>query len=485
MKKILIAIAALVVLALIVLFGAIPFYVGTQVEKELAGKTYHFKDYNLALAVTSVSGGVRSSAVEFDIKIYNPQMAALAPKPLRDENGFYLPLKGKGVIHHGPVAFGWPIITPFVAGGEAGIRFPDDIDQDLKMVMDKLFGDKAPITVSLKMGLDNSMQFQFSVPDYNGPLPKDSTASLQWGGSSFQVDLAQDGNSYSMTGEVPVIKIVDGNGEFLVTDLRLSGKARKASRYLWLGDSRFSVGSLRGEVAKQKFQFENIEYITKISEKDGNLDYGLKFGLQKGEGKDFSIQPSALEFKIKGINIAVIEDFVKTFQELNKTATDPSQFPMKMVMMLPQFGLKLLENPPQLELTELTVATNHGKLLIQGAVEPAWKDPSKKPSIQNILAGSKARLSLKFSKSLVKELLRKQLLQKVRARAKARGRTLDKAQEESMIDNAITQQMGAVLQQKFILEKGDQYISEWNLDQGVLKNNGEDRTPLLRMFLGR
>ncbi|MEE8435811.1 MAG: DUF945 family protein, partial [bacterium] len=272
MKKILIAIAALVVLALIVLFGAIPFYVGTQVEKELAGKTYQFKDYNLALVVTSVSGGVRSSAVEFDLKIYNPQVAAMAANPARDEMGLYLPLKGKGVIHHGPVAFGWPIITPFIAGGEAGLRFPDDVDPNLKKIIQHFFGDQPPITVSARNGLDDAIQIRFTIPDYNGPLPENAPGTLQWGGLSAWLDMAKGGNSYSMGSEAPVIKIVGPEGEFLATDIRVSGKSEKAGQYLWLGDSTFSIGSLTGQLEKEKFQVEDFEYTVGFSENGDNLE---------------------------------------------------------------------------------------------------------------------------------------------------------------------------------------------------------------------
>lgn len=103
----------------------------------------------------------------------------------------------------------------------------------------------------------------------------------------------------------------------------------------------------------------------------------------------------------------------------------------------------------------------------------------------NMVAGTKARLSFKLSKSLVEEVLKKQLRQSVRARAKYGGRTLNKAEEDKMIKNALDQQMNAIVQQKFIVEKGDQYTSDWELERGVLKVNGEDRTALLRMFISR
>lgn len=485
MKKILIAFAALVVLALIVLFVAVPFYVGTQVEKELAGKTYYFKDYELGLVVTSVSGGVRSSDVEFDLKIYNPQAAALAPKPARDERGLYLALKGKGKIHHGPVAFGWPIITPFVKGGEAGLRFPDNIDPNFKKIIRHFFKDKPPITVSARMGLDDSVKIRITIPDYDGPVPEDTTSRLKWGGLGAWFDITKGGTSYSMGGEAPVIKIVGSQGEFLVTNIQVSGNSEKASQYIWLGSSTFSIGSFVGQIAKEKFNFNDFEYTVDFSEKDDNLEIRLKLGLQSGAGKDFSFKPSSLEIKLKGINRAVFEELVKKIQELNKTISDPAQLPLMMIMTLPRYGLKFLEKPPRLELTGLTVDTDHGRLHIEGALEPALMDPSRRPSLSNIIAGTKARLSFKLSKSLVEEVLKKQLRQSVRARARYGGRTLNKVQEEKMIKNALEQQMNAIMQQKFIMEKGDQYTSDWDLKEGVLKVNGEDRTALLRMFLGR
>lgn len=485
MKKILIAIAALAVLTLIVLFAAIPFYVGTQVEKELAGKTFYFKDYELGLVVTSVKAGMRSSDVEFDLKIYNPQAAAIASKPARDERGLYLAIKGKGKIHHGPLAFGWPIVTPFVAGGEAGLRLPDNVDQKLKGLVQHFFGSQPPITVSAKMGLDDSMQIQFTIPDYNGPIPEDTTAYLQWGGLGAWFDIKKGGTSYSMGGEAPVIKLSGPQGEFLATNIQVSGNSEKASQYIWLGSSTFSIGSLAGNMGKEKFNFDGFEYTVRISEKDDNLEIDLRLGLEKGSGKDFSLKPSSLEIKLKGINRAVFEDLVKNIQELNKKVTDPSQLPLMMMMTLPQFGRKFMEKPPQLELTGLTVDTNHGKLNIEGAIKPAWMDPSRRPSLANMVAGTKARLSFKLSKSLVEEVLKKQLRQSVRARAKYGGRTLNKADEDKMIKNALDQQMNAIVQQKFIVEKGDQYTSDWELERGVLKVNGEDRTALLQMFLGR
>lgn len=485
MKKIRIVIAALAVLALVVLYGAIPFYVGTQVEKELAGKTFYFKDYNLALMVTSVKGGVRSSEVEFDLKLYNPQAAALSPNPGRDEKGFYLTLKGKGSIHHGPAAFGWPILTPFVAGGEAGLRLPGDVDPKLKAVIQHFFGDQPPITVSARLGLDDSMQIRLSVPDYNGPLPENVPGTIQWGGLSAWLDLASGGESYSIGGEAPVIKILGQQGEFLATDIRVSGNSAKAGPYLWLGSNTFSIGSLAGRLEKDKFQLEGFAYKVGLSKNGENLEIALRIAMQKGNGKDFSIHPSSLEIKLKGIDRAVFEDMVKTIQELNKTITDPAQLPLMMILTLPPYGLKFLKKPPRLELTGLNVDTNHGQLRIEGAIEPAWMDPSRRPSLPNMVAGTKARLSLRLSKSLVEEVLGRQLRQSLRARAKYRGRTLDQAEEEKMIENAIKLQMGAILQQKFIVEKGDLYTSDWNLEQGVLKVNGQDRTVLLRAILKR
>ncbi|MEE8433980.1 MAG: DUF945 family protein, partial [bacterium] len=231
------------------------------------------------------------------------------------------------------------------------------------------------------------------------------------------------------------------------------------------------------------FQFEDFEYTVAFSENGGNLEIALKITVQKGDGKDFSINPSGLEIKLKAINRAVFEDMLKKIQELNKTVTDATRLPTMMFMTLPQYGLKFLEKPPQLELTGLTVDTNHGKLHMEGAIEPAWMDPSRRPSLANMVAGTKAHLSLKLSKSLVEEVLRKQIRQSLRARARNRGRTLDKSDEEKMIKNAIQGSIGPALQQKYIVEKGDQYTSDWNLEQGVLKVNGQDRTALLRMFL--
>ena len=86
---------------------------------------------------------------------------------------------------------------------------------------------------------------------------------------------------------------------------------------------------------------------------------------------------------------------------------------------------------------------------------------------------------------ILEEVLKKQLRQNVRARARYGGRTLDKAEEEKMIKNALNMQMNAILQQKFIMEKDDQYTSDWTLDRGVLTGNGEDQTKYLRMLLSR
>ena len=483
MKKLPIAILALAVLALIVVFGAIPFYVGTQVEKELAGKSFYFKGYDLALEVTSIRGGLRSSAVEFDLKIYNPQAAALTPNPARDEKGSYLTLKGKGVIHHGPVAFGWPIITPFVAGGEAGLRFPDDVDPKIKDTIQYFFGDQPPITISAKIGLDDAINIRLSVPDYNGPLPENAPGTLQWGGLNARFDIAQGGENYSMAGEAPVIRIAVPDGEFLATNIQVSGNSTKAGPYVWLGSSTFSIGSLSGKAGEENFQLEDFVYSVGLSENGGTLEIALKIGMRKGGGKDFSIKPSGLELKLKGIDRAVFEDMLKKIQELNKNVTDPAQLPILMLMTVPQYGLKFLENPPRLELTGLTIDTNHGKLHLTGAIEPAWMDASRRPSLSNLVAGTKAHLSLNLSKSLVEEVLKRQLRQSLRAQAKNRGRTLKKSEEEKMINNAIKMQTSAVLQQKFIVEKGDNYTSDWNLEQGVLKVNGQDRTALLRMIL--
>ena len=421
--------------------------------------------------------------MEFDLKIYHPQAAALAPNPARDEKGAYLTLKGKGVIHHGPVAFGWPIITPFVAGGEAGLRLPGDVNPVLMGIVHHFFGDRPPITISARMGLGDTLRFGFSVPDFNGRLPGNAPGTIQWGGLSAWLEMAKDGNSFSMGSEAPGIKIVGSSGDILATDIRLSGKSAKAGDSLWLGGLTFSIGSMAGRQGKENFQLEDFKYTVGLSENGGNLEIALKIAVKKGLGKDFSINPSCLEMKLKGINRALFEDMVKKFLQRNKTVADLSRLLPMMADTWRSYRLKFRNMPPRLELTGLTIDTNHGKLRITGAIEPAWMDASRRPSLSNLVAGTKAHLSLNLSKSLVEEVLKRQLRQSLRAQAKNRGRTLKKSEEEKMINNAIKMQTSAVLQQKFIVEKGDNYTSDWNLEQGVLKVNGQDRSALLRMIL--
>ena len=485
MKKIPLAISALAALALIVIFAAIPFYIGTQVEKELAGKIYELKDYGLALVVTSIRGGVRSSDVEFDLKIYHPQAAALAPNPARDEKGAYLTLKGKGVIHHGPVAFGWPIITPFVAGGEAGLRLPGDVNPVLMGIVQHFFGDRPPITISARMGLGDTLRFGFSVPDFNGRLPGNAPGTIQWGGLSAWLEMAKDGNSFSMGSEAPGIKIVGSRGDILATDIRLSGKSAKAGDSLWLGGLTFSIGSMAGRQGKENFQLEDFKYTVGLSENGGNLEIALKIAMKKGQGRDFSINPSGLEMKLKGINRALFEDMLKKFLQRNKTVADLSRLLPMMAETWRSYRLKFRNMPPRLELTGLNLDTNHGKLRIEGAIEPPWMDPFRRPSPSYMAAGTKAHLSFKLSKSLVAEVFERHLRQKLRALARNRGLTLDKSVEERMIKNAIDLQMGSVLQQKYLVERGDHYTIDWTLEQGVFKVNGEVQTALLREFLRR
>ena len=189
--------------------------------------------------------------------------------------------------------------------------------------------------------------------------------------------------------------------------------------------------------------------------------------------------------KLQGINRALFEDMLKKFLQRNKTVADLSRLLPMMAETWRSYRLKFRNMPPRLELTGLNLDTNHGKLRIEGAIEPPWMDPFRRPSPSYMAAGTKAHLSFKLSKSLVAEVFERHLRQKLRALARNRGLTLDKSVEERMIKNAIDLQMGSVLQQKYLVEQGDHYTIDWTLEQGVFKVNGEVQTALLREFLRR
>ena len=60
---------------------------------------------------------------------------------------------------------------------------------DFQKIVTHFFGDRPPITVSAKMGLDDSIQIRLSVPDYNGPFPENVPGAIQWGGVNAWFDI--------------------------------------------------------------------------------------------------------------------------------------------------------------------------------------------------------------------------------------------------------------------------------------------------------
>jgi len=353
MRRVIIAIVLLVVLALFVL----PYWFGIQTEKV----------YNDVVSTYSETGGV--AVIEKSYRRGWLNSTARTVFVIRNGDAELIKFEESDTIYHGP----FPVQA--VLGGRAGLS-PVMAVIDSKLVpvpagdseFEPLIKKLPPANLLTRLSFDGGGITDITVPGIE-TAEGENGEKLKWEGLTGDVKFSPEFRDVDTELKSPGLNISGKDSAFTVSGVDL------VSRLSYVGpEHKYPVGDIDFKVAGiavrskkegsgeyQSFSVSGIELKGNSTESQGNLDstHSLTFReLEAGGGK---YGPGGYELAIRNIDMESwikIQELLKKNQNGSQTEEERQAFMTELMKIVPG----LIKKSPEIELTKLNIMTSDGSI---------------------------------------------------------------------------------------------------------------------------
>jgi uncharacterized protein YdgA (DUF945 family) len=406
MKKL----AAIIVVALIVVVGAGPWFMGrvahSRVDKgldELVEKVPYIK---IAERKWSPGWFHSESTVTFELVlpgVSNRPVAALADaapaaelipedesaqeaadEPVDEPAAQAIPkfptippvrFSVRSQVLHGPVL------------GTAGIGLARldtklQISQEIRNKLIEMLGTDEPVRIRTRMGFFGGGTTTLSGDARTIPLSRLGVAkangTIAWDDFNLSIGMARKGKSYDISGRQPRIefKSDDASEHLLFSNLSLDGSGSRVTEDLYDGKIGFGVGKVSIASGRTPaVDVSEIHYSVESTSKGDYFDYALRMG--SGEVKSSALD--ALKFDLKEVHydMTLRHLHTPTLQKLTESLretyssipADPLSAQAALMAPLAEHGKELLKHDPEFVIDRFGIVTTQGEAAFRGVVK--------------------------------------------------------------------------------------------------------------------
>jgi uncharacterized protein YdgA (DUF945 family) len=463
MKKILIALGALVAVLAAVAAGA-PWYVGRQAENDLndwIAKANAAPSATYALSVARYARGWRQSS-------------AVLRVAARVDSKRFVELHQR--VRHGPDPdFGWLAVevTPAPEG-------------ELHAALQRFFGDEPALTVASQQGFDGVWKMTIASPKFEKPLTSGKAATLAWSGASGTGTITPDGRVvFAVT--APRLALTAADGAFEIAGLELDSDGVFASfDTLWSGRVTLGFKEVTGTGGAGGVAMRNASLAATQSDEGATvaLGFALKVGTLSwaADGPEQRTASDIVwETELERLDKQALVKYSKAIAAIQTGGLQPVAVAQAAQAAVLQLAGDLLKGSPVLRIKRVGFTTADGQFAAAAALSFEGAAPAALP---DALQRAKFNGSAKVARRLLQSVIAERSRDAARLHLESRGYDASDQSLELAADRVAETRIQGFEQAGLVRAEGSDVAIDAAWEKGALTINGKPIEGLGAMLTG-
>lgn len=390
MKKSTAAVA--VVAALVLAYGGASWYVGKQAQTKI-GQMVEEANQKLVTALGPNFSGedLQISTLEYQRGIFSSDVTTALR--LRGSDGEIIELLLQDNLQHGPfpmAALAEGKFKPMLAYSHSKL-VPTET---LKPWFDAAKGEPMEVRTSIGLGGEGVSEWRFAPVE----LAKDD-ARVNFSGAELNLRFFSNWEEGQANGGFALLNVQDDTGQLQISDLSLSGNARRNADDVLQSESKVKIAGLKvagSGLADVEFSDLNVEL---NSEQQGNIiDGDLSYGFGSIKALGMELGSVNLRLSASGLDAQVLSELAVLLEQSDADDFDPSTEELNRL----QAKLtELLKNKPSVALDPLSWKNDAGesRLVLKADLQEA-KAEQQSAMGDELKYLNKAELDFKLSRDM-------------------------------------------------------------------------------------
>ena len=375
-------------------------------------------------------------------------------------------------IHHGP--------TPVTLALAEVVTTPE-IPAEHREAFAHYFGDKAPLTVNLRIGLSGAQHVTFASPPYAGPSLNSPETRIDWQGLTGEAEITRAGDRATFHLEAPGLDLTGKEANLTLNHLAIDSAFRKDSEDLWLGKTEVAVEEARLEAPAleagdgERLTIEGLRARQRIEREEAGDLLRVKGGweLDRATYGERSLRSAVLALELRHLDAGAYRKLNRRLRDLHRQGLSPEEIRSRTAALLEELLPRFLEHSPELAVTDLAFQAPQGDF--QGSARARFQAGDRAPDdllaqpalvLQQVTAQAEARVA----QALLRSLLQAMAADKA---AEMLGPQASGEQVEQAASRMVETQIGMARALGFLQADGDHFTAEAEWDQGRVTINGK------------
>jgi len=461
MKKVLLALIGIILVALVVM----PFVAGHKTQQtleswvaqmnEMGSYDFSWEEYQ--------KGWLGTEAV---LKV-SLELPAGLDGEVTELNEWTIPLQLS--LHHGPILWrdglkpGWFSGEFYLSG-----THQDWVDQNLSVEGDgRFFVSKVVMDLAGNATIrDHSLPFKVS---------KDGS-QFELSGYQGEGTIKRDG-LLDYSGVLSSMTVTGGESNLQMENMKFgmnSDFGDKVGRYAIPGSAKFSLASMNLATAEGKA----------VLMRDGNFSSDLVFNAEKTTGNmrmvmafsemqlfEDKVEDAKFDFSFNNLSLSFLNKYMELVEQVVDSGGETN--PMLAMQMMGLVSSDLLPAGPQINIHQLGFKTPEGILDFNGSLAVSPEAAKAMSNPMAILSHVTVDAALNADKPLVFRLVRQNVLKDLNKTQFEGGNQMTEDEKQSLADNQTQMQIDMLTIQGMLVDKGEKYQTLFEFKDGKAVLNGQ------------
>nr|NIT78233.1 YdgA family protein [Thermoplasmata archaeon]NIY04603.1 DUF945 family protein [Thermoplasmata archaeon] len=231
------------------------------------------------------------------------------------------------------------------------------------------FGDKAPMTLELRIGLTGGQHLTLSSPPFHGPSLENPEAQIRWQGLKGTADIARGGDSATFHLEAPGLDVTGEKANFTLNRVSIDSDLHRQAGDLWLGETELVAEGaqidertaedgdpdhavLRGLRIRQHISRENDAELLRLQ---GSWE------LDQATIDEQALRDATLALELRHLDAEVSQEFKRRFEDLQRQALPQEEMANRTLVLVQELLPRFLERSPEMAITDLSFDAPQGE----------------------------------------------------------------------------------------------------------------------------
>ncbi|HKL78280.1 MAG TPA: YdgA family protein [Gammaproteobacteria bacterium] len=378
------------------------------------------------------------------------------------------------------------------AMGLAAVTSTPVVPAELQDTVDHYYGDQAPFTAELTIGLDGAQDITLSSPAFEGAPKGDPTAEIQWGGLSGHIQLEPGAEAGTAEFRLPELEVHNHEGNLMMGAVQAESRFRRKAEALWLGETQIKAERMELAVADpdterdHRFTFRDLRghHSVRDAEKGAFLTMASRWRVASAGLDGQAVSDAELAVEARHIHTPTLQTFNRRIRALQKRGLSQPALSRRTNQIMRELLPRFLENSPELAVTRLAFRAPQGDF--QGSAEARYSggagnaraalaDPAQ--LLQHTTAGAEVSVAQSLLTRLLEQASRAQVAEKLGTGASAQE--IDRTAQRM-----VQQRLGLLEALGFLETDNGRYTTEARWEKGRISVNGQPLNGLAQSLPG-